>query len=417
MPAAPPLPFTWFVALRYLLGAQGRTGGTRFLRFVTGVAVGGVAVGVAALLLALMVVRGFAREIEEKIVGFGAHVQVEHAFQAPLGGAAALEAWLVAQPGVVAVTPVASGFALLRTRADIEGVVLQGVPAGSQPFLEERLVAGTFDLGPDAEGRPGVVLGRPLAERLALAPGDPVLALAPRDPAGGALARPRVRPMVVAGVFETGLSDFDEAFVYAGLDAARDLLDLGPDAVSRFDLRLTDLAASPATAQSLGEALGASYLVRSIYQVQASLFAWVNLQRSIIPLVIGVIVLVAAFNIVGMLLMVILEKTREIGVLRSMGAGARAVRRLFLGLGFLAGLVGTGLGLGLALVLGLVQARYRVIPLPQEAYYLDSAPVELHPLDFVLVAAVALALCVLAAYLPARTAARIEPVRAIRFAG
>ncbi len=415
-----PAPFERFVALRYLRGAEGRTGGGRFLRFVTVVAVGGVAVGVAALLLSLMIVRGFSREIESKIVGFGGHVRVENYLDAPLGGSDTLAARLAAFEGVEEVVPVASGFVLLRTggaAGGIEGVVVNGVPEGSQPFLQERIETGTFALTPDAEGRAGVVVGAPLAARLGLRVGDRVVGLAMRDYAGGAaMARPRVVGLRVAGVYETGLADFDETFAYTDLGAARRLLGLDGDEVSRYDLTLADIRQAEPTALAVGDELGLPVLARSIYRVQANLFAWVNLQQSIIPLVIGVIVLVAAFNIVGTLLMLILEKTREIGVLRAMGAGAGGVRRLFVRLGFLVGLVGTGLGLGLALGLGLLQQRFGIIPLPQEAYYIDTAPVELAPLDFVLVAAVALALCTLAAYVPARVAARIEPVRTIRFA-
>jgi lipoprotein-releasing system permease protein len=155
---------------------------------------------------------------------------------------------------------------------------------------------------------------------------------------------------------------------------------------------------------------------RSIFQVQQNLFAWVNLQQSVVPLVIGVIVLVAAFNIIGTLLMVTLEKTREIGIILSMGCPADGVKRLFVWLGFMIGLVGTGLGMGLALVLALLQLEFGLIPLPQEAYYIDTAPVELSAFDFVLVAVVSLALCTLSAYLPARVASRVDPVRSIRFA-
>ena len=156
-------------------------------------------------------------------------------------------------------------------------------------------------------------------------------------------------------------------------------------------------------------------MARSIYEVWRGLFAWVELQESIIPLVIGVIILVAAFNIVGALLMIILEKTREIGVLESMGASSRSLRRLFLWLGLLIGIVGTAIGEGLALVLALIQQRYGIIPLPPEAYYMDTAPIELNPFDFVLVAVVTLTLCALAAYVPARVAAAIDPIRVIRF--
>jgi lipoprotein-releasing system permease protein len=409
--------FEWFVAFRYLRGARSRAGGTRFLRFVTAVAIGGVAVGVAALLLSLMVVRGFSREIQEKIVGFGSHVRVEHYLESPLTGADTLAARLAAFPGVERVTPVTGGFVLLRAGAEMEGIVLNGVPEGSQDFLAERLYEGQFTFAADTSGRTGVVLGRALADLLAVTPGDRVLGVAMRDYGGaGGLARPRVVNLYVSGIFETGLADFDRTFAYTSLEAARRLVGMAEDEVSRYDLTLASIGEAEATAGAISEALGVPILARSIYRVQANLFAWVNLQRSIIPLVIGVIVLVAAFNIIGLLLMVILEKTREIGIMRSMGAGARGVRRLFVSLGFLVGVVGTGAGLLLALALGVLQQRYGIIPLPQEAYYIDTAPVELHALDFVLVAAIAVALCTLSAYLPARVAARTEPVRAIRFA-
>jgi len=185
--------------------------------------------------------------------------------------------------------------------------------------------------------------------------------------------------------------------------------------VSRFDVTLSNVAYADSTARSIQERFGWPVRTQTIEQQFAGLFAWVNLQEGIIPLVIGVIVLVSAFNIIGALLMLILEKTREIGVLQSLGASGSTLKRLFLLLGLLIGTVGTVIGEGLALTLGLIQKRYEVIPLPADAYYMTSAPVELNALDFLLVAAVTLALCGLAAYIPARVAARIEPVRAIRF--
>lgn len=411
------LAFEWFIALRYVGGAQGRAGGTRFLRFVALVAVGGVAVGVAALLLALMIVRGFGQEIEDKIVSFGSHVRVEHYLDSPLGQADTLAARLAEFEGVETITPVRTGFVLLRAGSEIEGMVLNGVPEGSQAALQERLVAGRFSFAPDSAGRAGVVLGRAMAQQLAVGLGDPVLGLATTGLEQGAFARPRVVNLHVAGLYETGLADFDRNFAYTDFEAAGRLIGLADDAVSRFDLTLSSIRDADATALAIDQALGFPILARSIYRVQANLFAWINLQRNIIPLVIGVIVLVAAFNIIGLLLMVMLEKTREIGVLRSMGATAAQVQRLFIALGFLVGVIGTGAGLLLALALGLIQERFGIIPLPQEAYYIDTAPVELYAGDFVLVSAVALVLCTLAAYIPARTASRIEPVRAIRFAG
>ncbi len=408
--------FQRFVALRYLRAAQGRDEGRKFLRFVTYVAVGGVAVGVAALLLSLMIVRGFSREIEEKIVGFGAHVRVESYLDAPLADADALHAQLEALPDVEAATPVVDDFALLRSTSGIDGAVISGSPEGSHGFLAEQIRAGRFSFAPDSAGRPGVVVGKSLAELLGVEVGSQLTAFSMREAGATGFARPRVRAFHVAGIYETGLADFDEVFAYTDLGAARRLFEYGEDEVTRFELRLGSIERADATAEAITEGFGLPVFARSIYQVQQNLFAWIGLQQSIVPLVIGVIVLVAAFNIIGTLLMVTLEKTREIGIILSMGCPAGGVRRLFVWLGFLIGVAGTALGSALALGLALVQLRFGIIPLPQEAYYIDTAPVELSLLDFVVVGAVALALCTLSAYIPARVAARIDPIRSIRFA-
>ncbi len=413
--------FERFVAVRYLLGAQGREEGRRFLRFITYVAVGGVAVGVAALLLALAIVRGFSREIKAKIVGFGAHVQVESYLDAPLDDAARLRGQIAQMEGVARVAPIVTEFALLRrSAAEIDGVAVWGGEA-LPPYLAEHLRQGTASFAPDEAGRPGVIVGAALARQLGLSVGDRVTAFSMRGLQGQAGlfspgARPRVKQFHVAGVYETSLANFDELYAFVALDQARDLLQYGPDQVTRFDLTLRDVGQAAVVAERITEAYGFPVMARTIYEVFRGLFAWVNLQESIIPVVISVIILVAAFNIVGTLLMIILEKTREIGVLASMGATREALTRLFLWLGLLIGTVGTALGLGLALGLALLQQRYDLIPLPAEAYYMDTAPIELNPLDFVLVAGVALALCAVSAYLPARFAARIDPLKVIRFA-
>ncbi len=408
--------FQRFVALRYLRGAQGRDEGQKFLRFVTYVAVGGVAIGVAALLLSLMIVRGFSREIEEKIVGFGSHVRVESYIDGPLAQADSLSARLEALPGVEIVTPVVDDFALLRSKAGIDGAVISGSPEGSHTFLAEQIDAGVFSFAPDSAGRPGVVVGRGLADLLAVDVGSQLTAFSMRDVGAGGFNRPRVRAFHIAGIYETGLADFDEVFAYTDVDAARHLFDYDPDEVTRFELTLDTIDQSDATAEAITESFGLPVFARSIYQVQQNLFAWINLQQSIVPLVIGVIVLVAAFNIIGTLLMVTLEKTREIGIILSMGCPADGVKRLFVWLGFMIGVVGTAIGSGLALGLALLQLRFGIIPLPQEAYYIDTAPIELSAFDFVLVTVVALVLCTLSAYIPARVAARIDPIRSIRFA-
>jgi len=406
------------MALRFLRGAEGRAEGRSFLRFITYVAIGGVALGVAALLLAFAIVRGFSQEIEDKIVGFGSHVQVRsYLADSPLENADQLQQGIAAMDSVSSVTPVAESFVLLRQSSkSIDGVILSGMP-DPPSYLSERVVRGAFELQ-TPDGKPAVVVGQTLADRLNLEVGQSVAAFAmPSGEDGVQVGTPRVQSFTVSGIYETSLLDIDDTYVFTHISAGRRLAQMSGQQVSRFDVTLPDATRSStqSVAASIEEEFGFPVAARTVYQQFAGLFAWVNLQEGIIPLVIGVIVLVSAFNIIGALLMLILEKTREIGVLQSLGASGTTLKRLFLLLGLLIGAVGTLIGEGLALGLALIQQRYEVIPLPAEAYYMTSAPVQLNAIDFVLVASVTLLLCGLAAYIPARVAARIEPVRAIRF--
>ncbi|PSQ81720.1 MAG: ABC transporter permease [Bacteroidetes bacterium QS_8_68_15] len=421
--------FERFMAWRYLRGAEGRAGeGRGFLRFITYVSIGGVAVGVAALLLALAIVRGFSSEIEEKITGFGAHVQVRSLLGEPLGQADSLRTQLASLDHVERVAPVVERFVILRhSRSQIDGVALWGTRA-PPGYLEERVTSGAFSFAADSAGHPGAVVGATLAQRLGLAVGDVVTIFSMPDEAatsasggltaGGAAAAmqaPRVKQFRITGVFETSLADFDDLYVFTGLDAARELTGAAAGEVTRLDLTLDRVTRADSVAAQIQERFDFPVGAATVYQVFSGLFAWVNLQESITPLVIGVIILVAAFNIISTLLMLMVEKTREMGVLRSLGASGTGIQRLFVGLGLLIGMVGTALGALLALALGLLQKRYELIPLPAEAYYMTTAPVELRALDFVLVSVVAVALCAAASYVPARAAARLDPVRAIQF--
>lgn len=412
------------VAFRYLLGVRGRNRGERFLRFVIVVAISGVMVGTAALLVALAIVRGFSLEIEEKVVGFGQHVQVESYTGDPLRGADSLSMRLAGFEGVERVTPAIIEFALLRAKgeqgpAEIDGVLLWGTPPDGQPFVASNIVGGEFSFALDSLGHPGLVLGDDLARRLGVQEGSLLTAFSTRalrtgSPTG---SRPKVRQFRVRGVYDTGLADFDARFAYLDFQEAQGFFEYGLNEVGRFDIVLEDIEQSPSLAETISREVGPPIFARSIYDIFRHLFAWVNLQQGIIPIVISVLVLVAAFNIIGTLLMMILDKTREIGILLGMGASRKAIRGLFVWLGFFIGVVGSVLGAVFALGFSWIQLEFGVIPLPPDAYYIDTAPIQLHALDFVVVPVVAILMCTLAAYLPARAAARIEPIRSIRFGG
>jgi lipoprotein-releasing system permease protein len=412
--------FEYFMALRYLRGAEGRAEGRSFLRFITYVAIGGVALGVAALLLALAIVRGFSQEITEKIVGFGSHVQVQNTLrEEPLPQASDLKSRIARTEGVASVAPIIEGVVLLRRSAQsIDGVQLVGVDE-PPAYIERHVSQGAFDLR-SAPGEPQrIVVGAALAERMDVGVGETVtlFGLQNAGAEGLQLDRPRVRQFQVTGIYRTSLTSIDGQVVFTAAAPARALVGMAASSVSRFDVTVEDFGAVDDVAARLNQNVSFPATARTIRQIQpyASLFAWVNLQQGIIPLVIGVIVIVAAFNIVGILLMMILEKTREIGVLQSIGTSQTTLKRLFLAVGVLIGAVGTAAGAGLAFLLASLQKQFGIIPLPEEAYYMTTAPIALHPLDYLLVAVVTLVLCGLAAYIPARVAARIEPVQAIRF--
>lgn len=406
------------MSLRYLWGAEGQNEGRSFLRFITYVAVGGVTLGVAALLLALAIVRGFSREIENKIVGFGAHIQVRSYVQGePLDQGASLRTQLAEMEGVSRVSPVVEQPVLLRHSDEaIDGVVLLGMDQ-LPSYLQERIETGDFSVRQGQEAHPGLVVGKELASRLGLDVGQLVTAFALQRERGDSvgLQRPRVKQFRIRGIYDTSLKNIDNVYVFGSLSASRWLGSVPPTSVSRYNLTLADPSNIDSLAAQIENRFGFPISARTIYQQYAGLFAWVDLQQSIIPLVIGVIVLVAAFNIIGTLLMMILEKTREIGVLKSLGTSSGTLKRLFLTLGLLIGAVGTSLGVLLALTFALIQQQFGIISLPAEAYYMTTAPIGLNLFDYLLVSVVTILLCGIAAYVPARVAARVEPVRAIRF--
>lgn len=404
------------LALRYLRGAAGRGTDRTFLRFVVLAAIGGVAVGTGALLVATMIVRGFSREIEAKIVGFGQHIEIESVDGAPLSQADSLARVLSALPHVARVTPAVLDFALLRGpggEAAVDGAVLWGTSADEQSFVASH-TQGRFAFTPDSEGRPGLVVGARLAERLGLVVGERVTAFSTRGVSADTRARPRVATFYVAGVFETGLGDFDDQFAFADQSRVAALFDYPPDVATRIDVTLDDRSRAASVSEQINVEVGPPLYARPIEEVYRGLFAWVDLQQQIIPLLMSILTLVAAFNIVGVLLMIVLEKAREIGTVLAMGASRRAVQRLFVTLGLMVGLVGSGLGTLAALLFGVLQSRYRFVPLPADAYFLDAAPIEIRLVDVAVIVVASVVLCTLAAYLPARAAARLEPVRTIR---
>ena len=235
------------------------------------------------------------------------------------------------------------------------------------------------------------------------------------DPDSPNFSMPKIEQFKISGIYETGMAEYDDIFVYVHLKHAQYLFDLG-NRVSGFDVMVKNVDFIDETALLIQDRLGYPYYARTMYQMYRNLFAWLELQKKPVPIVLGLIIIVAVFNIVGTLLMIVLEKTKEIGILKSMGANSKSITKIFIYQGMFIGVVGTALGNALAYALCFIQLKYKPLSLPEDIYFMSSVPILLQAETFIIESLASLILCFLATLIPSIIASRIQPVEAIRFA-
>ncbi len=404
--------FPRLVALRYLQSRRNRG----FVSFITGIAIVGVTLGVAALIIALTILDGFERTIRENVVSFTAHMQL-FAFQnAPLPDpATTIERVQQTYPEVLHIAPYVTREAMAQSARSIEGVLVKGIdPANDISPAFRRLAEGEYDLSEREKGLQPVIVGRRLADKLELRVGDPLVLFA-FSGSRASLLQARAMQFRVAGLYETGMEEYDETYIYTNLQGAQRLFQMG-SSVSGFDIMVRDVTELDRLTAEIPAELGYPYYARSMFQLHRNLFTWIELQKKPVPIILGLIIIVATVNIIGTVLMMVMEKTNEVGILRALGTDTKTIVRIFLYQGMFIGIVGTLLGNALALMLCLLEQRYRFISLPSEIYYMSNVPMDLNLLNFLLVSIVALTLCFLSSALPSRVAAKLNPIQTIRFA-
>ena len=306
---------------------------------------------------------------------------------------------------------------MLSAGGGVKGVVLRGIDPATAPtvlsMLTELRAGEARDL--ERQGTPGIIVGDELARRLGLFVGSRANLLSPAGQKGAAGYSPRIRPFEVVGIFKTGMFEYDSSLAFVSLDAARDVLGLPPGFLSGIEITVRDLFRADETAIRLAEALGAPFYVRTWMDMNANLFAALKLEKIGMFILLAMVVLIGSFSIVTSLVMLVMEKTRDIAVMMSMGATRGMIRRIFMLQGCIIGLVGTLLGYGFGLGLGWLLKRYRFIKLPENVYTLDHLPISITLSDVLIVGASAMLLCFLATLYPARQAARLEPAEALRY--
>ncbi len=402
--------YTRFIADRYLRSRRN----AGFFSFIAAIAIFGVALGTATLIIALSVLGGFEREITEKVVGFTSHVQITGFQNLPLKDYQATVSRLEeAFPVVTAISPYVAREALIRSRSGVDGILLKGVdPALENSAAEKYMVDGTYRLDHPQGSPAGLVIGRKLASRLAVQVGDKVVVFGIGRLLEGGQAR--AMQFRVSGIYESGMAEYDDVYAYTDMREAQILFQLG-DAVTGYDLHLSTVDSAAAVAERIPDLLGYPHYARTVFDSYRNLFSWIELQKKPIPIILGLIIIVATVNIIGTLLMMVLDKTREIGVLASLGATRWGITSIFLRQGLRIALVGTGAGNLLAFALCYAQMEFRFFSLPSDIYFMTSVPILLRWEYFAVVSGITIALCLLSALIPARLASSMNPVTAIRF--
>ncbi len=409
----------WYIARRYLASRRKGT----FVSLITAISVGGVFVGVAALIIVIAVMTGLQQDLQAKIVGMNPHVYV---FQ-QTGGGFRMPDWRPVMerareaPGVVAVEP----FIMTQVAVNLIGTeyaqpgTVFGIEASDEGpeliELEEDIRSGELEFGPTVTGYPPLLMGIRLAEKLNVFPGDTVqlISLENFQTTGGGEAIPVIRKFEITDRFSTGMYEYDSNYMYTPLDAARELLSL-TDEVSGVGLKVEDPWEAAETSVWLQRELSFPYYTQDWVQLNSALFGALKLEKLAMGVILFLIVLVAAFNIISTLIMMVAEKTREIGILKSMGMNDRTVLRIFMQQGLAIGVVGTALGTAVGLFLVWLLDTYQFIELPGDVYFLDTLPVALEPLDLLMIVALSIVVAFVATIYPARQASKLLPVEAIR---
>ncbi|HML55444.1 MAG TPA: lipoprotein-releasing ABC transporter permease subunit [Solidesulfovibrio magneticus] len=405
--------FELFVARRYLTARQKQA----FISVISLISVLGVGLGVASLIVVVGVMHGFSTELRDKILGINAHMVAAvaggamHDYRELMGKAEAV-------PGVLGATPFVYTEVMLSSARGVKGVVLRGVDpasAGKVLALPKEMIVGSLDDLEIPGPFPGIVLGRELADRLGLVVGETVNLMSPAGKESAAGFSPKVKTFVLRGLFKSGMYEYDSTLAYVTIPAAQELLGFKRDIATGLELKVADVDAVDALAPKVRSALGGPPLfVRTWIDMNGNLFKALHLEKTAMFVILVMIVVVGCFSIITTLIMLVMEKTRDIAILMSMGATPAAIRKIFMLQGVIIGVVGTALGYALGLGVALALEKYQFIKIPGDVYPMDHLPVRLDWPDMVIIGVTALALCFLATMYPARQAARLSPVEALR---
>jgi lipoprotein-releasing system permease protein len=406
------VPFELQIALRYLVAKRKQA----FISVISFISTLGVAVGVTAVIIALAIMTGLQQELRDRILGSNPHIYVMS--RDGIGDYKAEIARLRQMEHVAGAAPAILGRALISAQTRTEPAQVKGIDPAAEPAVTDikgAVLTGGLDLlAPRTESDfAGILLGKDLAATMGVSLGDSVNVTTPEGVLTPAGRQPYPRRLRVAGTFSLGLYELDTTMAFVSLETAGRLF--AKDEVDLIQLRVDDVWRAPQVARQVEAALGEAYTTQDWAEMNRTLFSALWLEKIAVSLAIGLIVMVAALNIIASLILLVMEKNRDIAILKTMGASARSVTVIFLLQGVIIGLIGTSVGVLLGVSVARVMDRYELIRMPVDVYQVSHLPFKVLPADLALVIAAALVICFVATIYPSRQAARLDPAQALRY--
>jgi len=426
------MPYEFFISRRYMRAKRKQV----FVSIITFISVFGIFLGVAALIIVLAVMNGFEEDLRSKILGIRSHIEVT-ADMSPMKNYPDVRREIDRIPGVVASTPFIYTEAMIRSQNGVTGVIIRGMDTESAPRVINlgkirQGSVGHLDRIPEAVRRKlpaadrelaGILIGREMARNLGIFLHDPITII---SPAGGIATPmgmvPRMKKFVVVGIYESGFYEYDSKLAFLSLTSCQDFLEMG-DAVSGIDIVVRDIYKADVIARQIQNRLGFPFYAQNWMQMNKNLFSALKLEKRVMFIILSLIVLVAAFNIISALIMIVMEKNKDIAILKSMGATSQSIMKIFIYQGLIIGVIGTALGClaGLAVALNLqevslfVEKVFRFKFLPGDVYYLSELPSKVNYGDVVIIAVGTLLICFLSTIYPSLRASKTDPAEALRY--